>query len=457
MNDDEFQSKVEPIHESDHSLPSRSVSNQIKIDKNQLLLMYLNLPFIYVSSGFGKPRNMPDLDLPDVSNPEMFSLQQLLSLRTELIHLKAFIDKQSMAQINLYQDVSQMVRNFQSGNSVEREVKRIRFPKTEAKPEVVQEVKPPDPVEPPEKEKTKKLKNKHHSHHKEKNDPDKPKPLTSETIWDTTDRFFKPIKTPNYFDRYLQLSRPTYDINKLQEPLGTHYSITYSKMASIQNDPLKSQIKMPSPPFADPNNSGSTHLHKRLISAILDLNDTTPDTNSCTSDTEFLEEGEKIEQNDVSKDKKLQNDFTNLGNAGMNALPVACRAGNSAYGQLDFEKRLKLELDSLGIVSSGQTFVDMNYPVMRYLNDKVVQQRTACDEANRCRRFVEQYVALGQRKFQEVVKRNRDWNSALALYLELEAKDKSNSKKKTKSQSTKAIKEEYSSKNNSSVTSDNED
>lgn len=444
--------------DEDHSHPMRRSQSilddsHVKVNKNQILLYLLKLPFTAVSSGLGKLSNSSDNEIPGVCNPEMFTLEQLYGLRSELIQLKAFIEQQNTMQSNLYLEISHIVRNFQTENLVEREVRRIRFPKSEVKAQPAPEIKPEEKPEQPAKSQTKKLNSKNHSHHKDKHrHSDEPKPLTADTIWKTTDRFFKPIKTANYFDRYLQLSRPTYDINKIQEPLGTHYSITFSKMASFQNDPLKSQLKMPTPPFSKLSGSGN-HIHNRLVSAILDVSGNKEDSNSMTSDSEFNQETDKIDSEDQSKAKLLQNKLANLSRSSFNCLPVGSRIGNSAYGQLDFEKRLHLELESLGIKATGQTIVDTNYPVSHYISDKVAQQRFACEQANRCRRMIEQYVALGQRKFADVVRRNRDWNSALSIYLQQEAKEKGSTKKKTKSHSTKPIVEEEYSMHNSTITS----
>lgn len=462
MDDGEFTSKEGDVGETIHRSVSILEDHRIIVDKNHALLTDLRLPFTAVSSGIGKLKNCSEEGLPDVCNPEMFTLEQLYCLRSELIQMKAFIEQQSNIQTGLFHEISQAVRNYQTENSVEREVRRIRFQKTEPKPVPPPELKKHETAEDKSKQQTKKLKDKHSHHHKDKHhNPDEPKPITSDTIWDTTDRFFKPIKTPNYFDRYLIISRPTYDMAKLQEPLGTHYSITFPKLPSFQNDSLKAQLKMPSPPFSDSTGSGNTHIHKRLIAAIVNIVGDIEDSNLATSDGEFNPGTDKLDEGEQAKNRRTQDNFTNLSRAQLNALPVGSRIGNSAYGQLDFEKRLQLELDSLGIASQGQTVMDMNYPVVRYLSDKVAQQRLVCDQANRCRRMIEQYVALGQRKFADVVKRDRDWNSALSLYLAQEQKDKGTTKKKKKSQSTKAIKEEEysvsSSNITSNVTSDNDE
>ena len=424
-------------------------------DPKFLLLQDLKLPFVATAAAI-QPIASEIKDLPKMANCEMWNTEQLYSLKSELIQLKAFLDRQEAKCNEVYSSFTRIMANSFVEKPMDREPRRIRLNKIDNSKLKEQDNKNSDKLPPGVKSTDRKqLSSKNHSKHKEKEfDPNEPKEITPDTIWETTDRFFKPIKTPNYFDRYLTPSKPMYDLSKIQEPLGPHYSLTFPKTPQYLSDPLKAKLKMPSPPFASSETGEmNVHIHRRLISALINMDDI-EDTASDSDFTEPRSEGEEVQ-------KKRKFTASTIRKTEDYCVPRASRIGSSAYGQLSFETRLKLELQSVGITSEGKAVQDMNYPVVHYLNEAVAQQRSACETANYWRRQMERYIIEGQKIFQDNVRRNKNWNNALSLYLQQEEilKNAKKNKARNKAKENKKSKEVESSNSStpSELTSDIDD
>ena len=409
----------------------RSTSAYIGTERDPkfLLVTDLKLPYLATAAAI-QPVVTEIKELPEMANCEMWNLEQLYNLRSEIVQLKAFLDNEQQKCSDIYTNFTRVLASSLVEKQMEREPKRIRLNKVDTKPTKEQENKNSDKLPPGVKSTDRKqLSSKNHSKHKDKEfDPNEPKEITPDTIWETTERFFKPIKNPNYFDRYLTPSKPMYDLAKIQEPLGPHYSLTFPKTPQYLSDPLKAKLKMPSPPFAS-TEAGETniHLHRRLISALINIDD----IEDTVSDSDFIEP--RSEGEDPLKKRKFT--AANIKKTEYYCVPKASRIGYSNYGQLSFETRLKMELQYVGIASEGKAVHDVNYPVVHYLNEAVAQQRSACETANYWRRRMERYIVEGQKTFQDIVRKNKNWNSALSLYLQQEEIMKNAKKNKARQKS----------------------
>lgn len=392
----------------------------IRMNKLDLMKKH-NLPLLAQMSGIGKIGESSETakDLPAAL--EMLSLPILYGLRSELIQLKACMDQSQLDTQKIYTRTLYKLRDKFKSTKEQREQNRHRFEKEQLfEEEVVEE------------ENTEEKQS-----DTENSDLDAPRQVNADTIWETTELFFKPVKDLNYFDRYLQKTKPLYENQKMKEVTGDHYSENFSRFG-----PIASQILIPSPPFIyDEDGTETSQLQYRLYSSIINLNSK---QNEIQNNPFGLESDIEFEEwcNPHHKTAKIRQEF----NAGIKSvekhvIPKSERMGLTPYGSLDYETKLKLELKSLDINPSNKA-PDTTNPVSRYLIEQFNSQKTVYFEANRHRKIMEDYVQDGQKIFDYVSKRAKNWNSALEIYLKQEeARAKEEKKENTDDEHEEEVKE----------------
>jgi len=444
---------------ADHTLSStitRSGSTfPLPSDKDPVYQFIINnhIEHLAVAAGDGYVQSFVNTELPKVENIQMWSLKQLYKLRSDIIHLKSFIDKENNAIHSLYEISMRSIINKIEEKDMEKPIRRVYISKMslpqkqEAEKHDNEEVL----VSSMKSVNSAVLSSNNPSRYKNTKirDPAEPKQITADTIWESTELFLKPIENPSRFEKWFIPTKPTYDQIKLNEPLGTHYSETFPKTQKYLSDPNKAKLKMPLPPFGS-NNSKEGSVHRRLLCAFVPVEIRSHyDVDSISMDEPRSDIFSMDDVNQIQT-SSLSSQFLN--SAEMKGFPVINRMGNSPYGQISFEERLRYELEYAGMLGEGKTFKDDNNPVISSIRDAINQQKIICDSANYWRNIIYKYYQTDFRVFQDRVNRRKAWDNAISIYTQQQENSKQNIKK-SKSRPQR-IQISYSSDDSSRTNSD---
>ncbi|EAY19610.1 hypothetical protein TVAG_228730 [Trichomonas vaginalis G3] len=400
--------------------PGDNIENLVpKVPPNEIL-KELNLPTIAFLVGIDGIEVKDKGIVPVEQNLEMFTLTQLYSLRSELIQLKAFVDRSSSNIQNTYTTHLHKIRHNLRKPSFQHDQVIIHSKESNISRNLVET----EEEEQNENEK------------EENSEIEQPRAITADTIWETTELFFKPVKDINYFDKYLQKTKPQIDPSKFKEPIGDHYSEVFSSFTGSKSNRLQSQIFIPKPAFVfDEDGTETNYLHSRLFSSFISLyhkhKRIQDNSTSNFSDSEESFETWCNSDHPTSKLRRELSDSIEL--VRTHVIPSSERIGLTKYGSLDYDTKLKVELLSLGLHPNHRPS-EMSNQVSRLLTSEIQSQKKVYSESNRYRKMMEEYVHSGQEIFQIISKRAKNWNSALEIYLKQEEQRKNELKEEDKSE-----------------------
>ena len=419
-------------NENNHSI----LKNNSQITEKDPILNFINenqFHYLGIASGDLPINKIIDKTLPKYDNIHIWTLKQLYCLRSEILSLKSLLDEESNKTHNTFNSTIKLVMRKMEEKEMERPIRRV-YLTSDSKSQLFES----ENIQTEEFSSNMKsvnkslLSKKSHSQYRNQKikDLNEPKNITADSIWETTDLFYKPIKSVSIFDRWLIPSKVLIEPFKLNEPLGQHYSEVFNKNQNFLLDPLKSRLKMPQPPFGSQGlKDCNAHIHRRLLSTLLPIYEDNYINNEL-----FNEPKSDYGLDDIQKIQSATLSYNSLKVVESNGLPVASKFGNSRYGKLNFETRLRIELDFLGIIGENKPSIDMNYPIMMDLKDSYYNYKNVIEITNNWRNKIEKFIYNNQKTFLERVKLQNNWDNALQLYLKQENAAKQNLKK---SKSTK--------------------
>jgi hypothetical protein len=224
--------------------------------------------------------------------------------------------------------------------------------------------------------------------------------LTPESLWENADLFLKPIEKLSAVQRFLHLSQP-HDRRVLEEAPGPHYSTTLPKDPAVVSDQFKSRLVIPPPP---PDLTGTTDsassLHARLVSAVVPL--------LGTEETVPIPDDGAPPASQILRDLRRAEEL---------ATPVGEDCSFGAFARLNFEERLGLELQAAGITGAGKVVHTVDCPILQDLADALEREGAVIAEANRWRKIVSEFVEKGKAVIEERAKQQRQWTVVLNNHL----------------------------------------
>lgn len=396
--------------------------------------------FLSVAGGMKTKNNNTDTaDVPTTNNLLWWKKASLYKLRSELIDISLQLDQEeaitsSIAQ-NLYQRIADRQRE-------EENAQPLRFsPIVEIKPEITVSThgntRNTSPSPRFSSDQTPEPSRNTRSEPRSSTGRSRPssgdhylKQLKQDSIWDNTELFCSPILNLNTFSEALKIRCPyVLDPKVLSDPLGQHYSIRFSQMDQLKNDPIKSKIILPSTLFDKENdNLSSRHFHNRLIAAMVKIpmieDEITDSKEEDQSASQFpdLRKGEEY----LNKMLNASTSSKKLNKVSDKSTPTPQGMGVSAYGMLSFDIRLKLELMSLNLHGRTVDLTDSYSPVIRCLKQQQTYHINATAKANQRCEITARCLESIKDKFRERYNQKITWDTALMRYLE----NKKSSKKK---------------------------
>jgi hypothetical protein len=351
----------------------------------------MNLPFLAYAGGV---LPVPPDDM-QTSNIEMWTLEQIYKLRSDLIALSLLVDEddaaiQSAIEVGL-EDILGSLREAEDQEPLRLDL--TRQPSDWG-------IRPasPGPHQRPRSESERRL-------------ATRPKPvspgrgLTPETIWENVDLYMKPVEKLSAIHRLLGQSTPIGDKSALTEPIGPHYSSTLPKTPAFLSDPHKSKLIIPPPPSELTGSvDGASHLHARLISALVPL--------LGSEEPDFS--GQGTEDSSPGPAQLLKD----LRRAEMSATPLADCCGFTMYSWLTFEEKLSMELKFAGIEGPRNLRNAIDSPILQDLADSLEMQEEIQSKAVTWRRTVSDMLSNGKQKvLEERMQKERNWNLVMNNFM----------------------------------------
>lgn len=281
--------------------------------------------------------------------------------------------------------------------------------------------------------------------------------MTPETIWENVSHFIKPIDKMSTVMSYLSPSKPKYNANDiLAEPLGPHYSTTICQSEKYLSDPSKSSLIIPPPMIDISSSSSNANTHSRLISAFVPLL-VDEETGEVAIST-INQENDSESSGEIAKDQK-NNDFHSLENhheddsyskqylesdevnytvdneireSDFNLTPTADSTGITRYGLLNFEERLAMELEYVGIKGSEKKQPDADGQILHELAEALKEQEIARNEANKWRKIMLETLQKRKSEIDDRDKKHKQWNSIMNNFLAQEKAKFQQEKKKSR-------------------------
>ena len=248
-----------------------------------------------------------------------------------------------------------------------------------------------------------------------KNQDEQPqKHMTSQTIWNTTQKFFGTVPTVDIFKNYLSQVEDKPQIVQL----GPHYSIAINQKLRQKFKNETVQIKVPD--FLVRQNSfiGNTPIvnFNRIIAALI------PVTNI---DNNIERNVEPLQKNSVLEFPQNLNDFSIEENSKV-MFPTET-PGTSYYSKLSFEEKLSLEIASLGLNPSEGDASQTDNEVMNEIMILQEQYKKSTQQTNKLREMISNKLQENQQKLKERNEKNRIWAQMIEK-AEKESKSKSKPK-----------------------------
>jgi hypothetical protein len=366
----------------------------------------MNLPYLGYAGGI-LPRGPEDLQ---TSNIEMWPLDQIYRLRSDLISLSVMIDVDEGAiQEGIESGFRGIVESLRCAEDKQPlRLRRLKFALPQSRPDFVP--RPPSPLPAsithprgrPESQGP--VRGRPTSRHVSIRSNTSSRTLSAESLWESVDLFLRPIEKLSSVQRYLAAARPTNDRCLLTEPLGPHYSITLPKTPAVVSDANKSRLIIPPPP-ADlaGNTESSSSLHARLISAVVPLLGAGDPGSLVPSGDDGAQTVSQLLR-DVRQAERC-------------ATPLAAGYSFGGYSWLSFDEKLELELGAAGIEGHGNQIAVADCPILQDLAEAFEKEGEVLAEANKWRKLVAGIIEERRAVIEERAKHHRQWIAAMNSYI----------------------------------------
>ena len=422
-----------------------------------------NLPYLGVASGLTD--KIPGASTPATANTMMWQNEMIYKLRSELVRLGIIIDKQLRAieseQRACIQDVvdkmveaEQLESLFLPPISGVSEASFRDYPSSRSpSPAPTGETKPAE-------RRPRMSSERRMSLARAKNDAEdlSAKVSLQDSLWNNMELFLKPVSNLSQFSSVLAPPRTkAFDMSVLGEPFGPHYSGTLPRQAEgFASDPMKSRLILPPSVFEESHLDVNTaHLHSRLVCAFvrIPLGDEGEDQRTddgAGARTMDLRKGDEV----LEQLRRSSTRHQTLKSIMDNGTPTPEGMGTTAYGQLSFGEKLKMELAALQICGTGLSVADSNCPVMKCMAYHLEQQGKVTERANRKRKMIAEMLKEKKAMFEERVRIKNNWDAGLKRFLTQQ--EMVEAKAKAQKAKAKAKQKKKDRKSRDSSESDNE-
>ncbi|OHT11476.1 hypothetical protein TRFO_19010 [Tritrichomonas foetus] len=260
------------------------------------------------------------------------------------------------------------------------------------------------------------------------------KSLTQDTLWENVDLFLHPVEKITQIQQYMIPSKPKNNLEILNEPVGPHYSTTICRAPNVLSDPVKSRLIIPPPP-ADltGNTDTSSYLHSRLVSAVVPLlgskDKRATGKNSMSSGSRGVKSENEENTTLAASNTAILND---LKNTEYNSTPTAECTGFTGYGWLNFEERLAMELSYVGIEGSGNVVTSVDCPIAQDLAEAIKEHDAVIKEANKWKKIMADIVQKRRPILEDRNRKHKEWSAAMNQYYAQEKAKQAQEKKKSR-------------------------
>lgn len=365
----------------------------------------INLNLDYLSYAGGITSNAPD-DVQN-ANVEMWKLDQIYRLRSEIIELSLIIDKKDeIIQEQIRKGFETIAKSLEEKESNEPlKIRSISFDK-QANNENDQYISSQKissysrPISPSmgilQKNKYDNGTIKKRTSSSRRTSSSQNKQLTKDSLWDNVDMFLKPIDNINDLDALLNDSKPIGEQKWLQEPLGQHYSLTMKRNINYLSDPLKEKLIVPHPPGESSETSEtSAYLQSRLISSVV---------------PKIGKETLQLPEMPSFKNENNLNSFSkDLQFAENNVTPPSDSLDFSGYGKLKFDEKLMLELKYVGIEINEKTKLTEDCPILKEMMYLFDNEKESIDKTNKLKQIVHEIFEKKKYYLEERQKKHNEW------------------------------------------------
>lgn len=347
------------------------------------------------------------------ANVEMWNLDQIYKLRSEVLELSMVIDKRDeiiQEQIkNGFETIVESLEEMEASEPLK--ISSISFEKhvcSESEQNIPPQrvtsisrpISPAISSQPKNKNDNGMIKKRTSSTRRTSTTQNKQ--LTKESLWENVDMFLKPVDNLNDMKDLLIDSKPIADQKWLQEPLGQHYSLTLRKWVNYSSDPLKEKLIVPQPPSVSSDSTNiSTYLQSRLISSVV------PKIGKETLQLPLNEPNLSIETNSNSFSKDVQ--F-----AESSVAPPSDSLDISGYSRLKYGDKLMLELKYIGIEIDEKVKRTEDFPIFKEMMYLFDQERECIDKTNAWKQKIREIFDKNMEYLEERKKKHNEWTLALS-------------------------------------------
>ncbi|KAH0786926.1 hypothetical protein GPJ56_009172 [Histomonas meleagridis] len=385
----------------------------------------MNIPFLSYAAGYS---STPP-DSVHGKNVEMWTLNQIYQLRSDLITLSILMDKENDSireQIRLgFESISTSLEESESQESFR--IDPISYHTRQSPdPRYTSISRPATPLTRSTssimKNHSELTKYKPNSTRRSTNQQNKS--MSRDTIWCNVDMFLHPIDKLGPIEHYLEESKSISDKQWLTEPLGQHYSYTITRHPGYTSDPSKEKLIVPSPPSSTSCKSEvSTYLHSRLISAVVPLlRSTDNDADEEEEENSEIVHLEEQTPNTSSLIKEIQYAETKI--------TQPAETDFCSYGQLSVNEKLVMELKYVGIELGDGFEPSDDSPLLKEMANLFSQEEAILKETNKWKKLVKDYLVKKKDIIEERNRKNKEWNAHINhLHQEEKAKNQIEHKK----------------------------
>ena len=363
---------------------------------------------------------------PRTANPYMWSNGQLLRLKSDIIALSALIDHIDSKNKETLRIRTKKLMLHLDEKETERPLRFFRLSSAASESDECDIIgsREEDVTPQQQEERLKESRRRHTSdrtmslaRNETQTESQQEKIAKQDLIWENTELFMAPVTSLSKFSAFLAPSRPiNYPPSILSEPFGKHYSLAIAENQELfKNDMNKANLILPPPPSMDNRQSGVfAQMHTRLMASLISI---TPQERG-----EILNEF-KNESYDLSKSQdfimnRKNNDDVKQLRLSRKATPTSTGLGLALYGQLEFDEKLKLELQSLDFTINNSLMVYADCPVNKCIQYQVGRQDEVIANTNRVKERIVKLLNENKNSFEDEIAYKKDWDAALKRFLD---------------------------------------
>ena len=158
---------------------------------------------------------------------------------------------------------------------------------------------------------------------------------------------------------------------------------------------------------------------QELINNLFNSNEHNNFINSDDDDNNYSDDNNDVISNNYSTSNENYNNFnTTPIVTSLKAAPAPTGLGITPYGLLEFDDKLKLELQSLEFTSSDLSMVYVDSPVSKNIEYRVMRQDELVKNTNKIKERMSKLLQNRKDVFEEEVAYKKNWDDALRRFLD---------------------------------------